>query len=389
MRRKKPRVVSLDEVKITRRGDAVEFEYADEAMGGMSLTLGVDVSRMSDEDLLERHNEVVLSMEAVAASYEHVPVEVPIGRPQLRYVERADQWVPRGDVLRCIVQDGGPDGEATIEIDDRELSLREFGRMLTVHAGWGMRIVFVPDDEIHEQPVIEVREPEDPPEQSWPTVTESVPGPDPRSRSRQPPARPKASTPKVWDRRAKTLLRMPIYRLRIALADTEPAVWRSVLVSGNLSLKKLHETIQIAMGWTNSHLHMFASANGSDLISDPRFGLEHTRDEAKVKLRSFAPDVGARFHYEYDLGDSWKHDILVEEILTPEEARQFPRCVAGERACPPEDCGGVHGFLDLVAAMSDRRHPEREHYLEWLGREFEPEAFDLEEANRRLRPPRA
>lgn len=99
--------------------------------------------------------------------------------------------------------------------------------------------------------------------------------------------------------------------------------------------------------------------------------------------------MGARFQYEYDLGDGWKHDILVEEILTPEEARQFPRCVAGERACPPEDCGGVHGFLDLVAAMSDRRHPERQHYLEWLGREFEPAAFDLEEVNRRLRPPRA
>ena len=91
-------------------------------------------------------------------------VEVPVGSPQIRYFERGDQWTPRGGVLRCVISDGGPDYETTIWIDDKELSLAEFGRMLLTWNGWGMRITVVPDDEIHEQPVIEVREPEDPEE---------------------------------------------------------------------------------------------------------------------------------------------------------------------------------------------------------------------------------
>jgi hypothetical protein len=99
-------------------------------------------------------------MDQLRREYEHVAVEIPIGQPQISYFEEGDQWTPRGDVLRCVISDGGPDGEPTIDIDDRELSLREFGGLLCTHAGWGMRIVFVPDDEIHEQPTIEVREPE-------------------------------------------------------------------------------------------------------------------------------------------------------------------------------------------------------------------------------------
>jgi hypothetical protein len=378
-------VVSLDEVRITRRGQTVEFEYADEAMGGMSLHVGVDVEAMSDDDLLEKHNQTVQAMEAAAAAYEHVAVEVPIGRPQIRYFELGDQWTPRGHVVRCVVHDGALDAEVTIEIDDRELSLREFGRLLSTYAGWGMRLVFVPDDSIHEDPIIEVREPEDP---QPPSVSLEREGERESPRSRTRSARTRArntSTSKTWTRDEKVLLRLPVYRLRVTLAGIEPAVWRSVLVSGNQSLRKLHEVIQAAMGWTNSHLHLFASADRKDVVSDPRFELDGARDEGRVKVRSFAPEVGHRFLYEYDLGDSWKHDVIVEEILQPEKAGRLPRCIAGERACPPEDCGGVSGFLDLIEAMRDPSHPEREHYLEWLGRAFDPEAFDVEGTNDRLR----
>jgi hypothetical protein len=378
MPRKKLRVVSLDEVRITRRGHTVEFEYADEGMGGMSLHVGVDVGAMSDDELLEKHNQTVLAMEAAGAAYEHVAVEVPIGRPQIRYFELGDQWTPRGHVLRCVVHDGGHDGEVTIEIDDRELSLREFGRLLSTFAGWGMRLVFVPDDSIHEDPVIKVREPEDPQPPSGSLEREIEPI-SPRSRMGSALNRVRRT------RDEKVLLRLPVYRLRVTLAGTEPAVWRSVLVSGNQSLRKLHDVIQAAMGWTNSHLHLYASADRKDIVSDPRFELDGARDEGRVKVRSFAPEVGHRFLYEYDLGDSWTHDVLVEEILLPEKAGRLPRCIGGERACPPEDCGGVSGFLDLIEAMRDPSHPEREHYLEWLGRAFDPEAFDVGETNDRLR----
>jgi hypothetical protein len=368
MPRKRPRVVPLDEVRITRRGETAEFEYADEAMGGMSLELGVDVTAMTDQDLLDRHNEAVRAMEA-AARHEHVAVEIPVGRPQLRYSRVADQWCPRGSVVRCVVHDG-PDGQAVIEVDDHELSLPELGRMLTTFAGWGMRIVFVPEEEIDREPRIEVREPTD-------EAAVESPAPVVPVSTR---ASGTSSDPVV----RRMLERMPIYRLRITLAGTEPPVWRSVMVSGNVTLKGLHRVIQMAMGWTNSHLHLFVSADRKTLLSDPRAGLDHAKDEGKVKLRSFAPRVGDRFSYEYDLGDSWKHEVVVEDIVVPQESGRWPRCVDGARACPPEDCGGVGGYQDLVEAMGNPRHPDRERLLAWLGSELEPEAFDIEATNRRL-----
>jgi hypothetical protein len=116
---------------------------------------------MTDQEILELHNEGVRARQAMAAEHKHVAVEIPPGRPQIRYFAEGDQWCPRGDVLRCVIEDGGPDREATIWIDDHELSLSEFGRLLTTFAGWGMRIEFVPDDEICDSPLIALHEPDD------------------------------------------------------------------------------------------------------------------------------------------------------------------------------------------------------------------------------------
>jgi hypothetical protein len=161
MRLKRPHVAPLDEVTITRNGDEAIIEYADQRIGTTHFRVGPEVQQMTDGDILDRWNACVRGMEQARAAYEHVAVEIPPGRPQIRYFERGDQWTPRGDVLRCEIDDGGPGGEPIIHIENRELCWRDFGRLLTTHAGWGRRIVFVPDDELDEKPRIEIREAEE------------------------------------------------------------------------------------------------------------------------------------------------------------------------------------------------------------------------------------
>lgn len=161
MRLKRPRIATLEEVTVSREGDYAIIKFVDPSISTMNLKLGPKVRKMTDEEILASFNETVTSMEEMRRNYVHVPVEIPKGRPQVRYFAGGDQWVPRGDVLRCNIADGGPDCEATIWIDDREFSLGEFGRLLVTYAGWGMRIVFVPDDEIEKVHPVEIREPKD------------------------------------------------------------------------------------------------------------------------------------------------------------------------------------------------------------------------------------
>src|SRR5438128_7568087 len=159
MRLKRPYAASLDQVRISRENDEAIIEYADPGISTTHLRLGPEVQTMTDQEILERFNEYIAARDELAAEYEHVAVEIPPGKPQIEYFDKGYQWTPRGDVLRCIISDGGPDNEPIIYIDDRELSWKEFGRLLTTHAGWGMRVIFVPDDETHIEPPIEVREP--------------------------------------------------------------------------------------------------------------------------------------------------------------------------------------------------------------------------------------
>ena len=161
MRMKKPYIATLDQVKISREDEYGIIEYIEPNVSSVRFKIGPEVPEMSDEEILDCHNRVLEAQQQAALEYEHIAVEIPEGRPQIKYFALGNQWTPRGDVLRCIIEDGGPDGEATIHIDDHELSLEEFGRLLTTHAGWGMRIAFVPDDRTYEEPEIEIREPDD------------------------------------------------------------------------------------------------------------------------------------------------------------------------------------------------------------------------------------
>lgn len=154
MPRPRFRAVRIDEVKITRKGEYAHFDYADPKMGGLSAKVGPGIRKMTNADLLRWHNEFVRSRQALRQTYKHVAIEI-VGRPQIEYSEECRQWIARGDVLRCAIATASGDArEPVIEIDDTELSLREFGELLSTREGWGMRVVFVPDDELHKTPVI-------------------------------------------------------------------------------------------------------------------------------------------------------------------------------------------------------------------------------------------
>ncbi len=162
MRKRKPEIATLDQVRISREGDDAVIEYRDPTIATTYFHIGPALRTMSDQEVLDSFNDMLRGEdERCAALPEHVAVEIPAGHPQVRYFARGDQWVPRGAVLRCVIDDAGPDGEAVIHIDDHSLSLPDFGRLLCTYAGWGMRITFVPEESLAVPPQITVGEPDD------------------------------------------------------------------------------------------------------------------------------------------------------------------------------------------------------------------------------------
>lgn len=159
MRRKERYIASLDEVIITREAEDAVIQYRETGIPTTHRKIGPELAEMSDEAILELFNASLRTGAQLAAEYKHVAVEVPLGSAQIKYSAHGSQWCPRGAVLRCLVEDD-ENGQLVVGIDDQELSLEEFGRMLTTYAGWGMRIEFVPDDEVHRRPTLEVREPD-------------------------------------------------------------------------------------------------------------------------------------------------------------------------------------------------------------------------------------
>jgi hypothetical protein len=174
-----------------------------------------------------------------------------------------------------------------------------------------------------------------------------------------------------------------IYQIKITLIGAKPPIWRTVLVSGDIGLSAFHEVIQKTMGWRNCHLHQFIANNVFYGIPDDDFGME-IEDETKYKISHLLKKEKDTIKYEYDFGDSWEHKILLEKVLPFDGKTALPVCSKGKRACPPEDCGGIWGYEELLEAISDPRHPEHESMLEWLGGEFDPEEFDLEDINEDL-----
>jgi hypothetical protein len=177
-----------------------------------------------------------------------------------------------------------------------------------------------------------------------------------------------------------------VFRLKVTLDGIRPPIWRRIQVRGDMSLFKLHKILQVVMGWQDYHLHQFSIedecysviSREADMLGDD------FKDEKKVKLNRVIPAEKFKFTYEYDFGDGWNHDILVEKIFRPEEELKHPVCLKGKRSAPPEDCGGEGGYYNLLKALEDPSHPEHEDMLAWVGDEYDPEWFDSDIVNDRL-----
>jgi hypothetical protein len=151
-------IARLEEVIVTRDGHFARIEYRERDVAVTLLQIGSEIRGMSDREIVEVHNECLRNDARQAAEYKHVTFEVPLGSAQIEYFARCDQWVPRSAVLRCLIQEDGH-GQLVVKVDEHKLRVKDFGKMLTTYEGWGMRIEFVPEDEVHRRTVLEVREP--------------------------------------------------------------------------------------------------------------------------------------------------------------------------------------------------------------------------------------
>ena len=174
-----------------------------------------------------------------------------------------------------------------------------------------------------------------------------------------------------------------IHQVKVTLTGIRPPIWRRLQVASSINLRRLHDVIQAAMGWQQAHLYQFEV--GDEYFGEPDPDYDPPVRSAKATpLRRVAPEAGTKLTYVYDFGDNWRHLVVVERVHPPERGVSYPRCVTGRRACPPEDCGGIWGYEELLQAIRDPQHPEHEAMLAWLGGPFDPEAFDPRAVNETL-----
>ncbi|MFA5342936.1 MAG: plasmid pRiA4b ORF-3 family protein [Kiritimatiellia bacterium] len=175
-------------------------------------------------------------------------------------------------------------------------------------------------------------------------------------------------------------------QFKVTLRYIRPPIWRRIVLPDSFTLAHLHDAIQVAMGWYDSHMHTFRIA-GVYYTSKQMCEMDDMDMECddRALLRDVAGQPKQKFMYEYDPGDSWEHDIVVEKILPFDPQAQYPVCLDGARACPPEDCGSFPGYSDILEALkAPKKTAEQKELLEWVGDDYDPERFDLEAVNRRL-----
>lgn len=172
-----------------------------------------------------------------------------------------------------------------------------------------------------------------------------------------------------------------ILQIKISLIDSDPLIWRRILIPSDFTLLKFHEVIQMVMGWRNSHLHQFLV--GDEIYSDnlPEFEDEPDVLPTSAKLSKIMSKT-KNFIYEYDFGDGWQHEIKIEKVLRPDEAFTYPVCIDGANACPPDDCGGIGGYYQMMEELASPKNEEHHSTKRWFGGFFNPTSFDPNRINR-------
>jgi len=177
----------------------------------------------------------------------------------------------------------------------------------------------------------------------------------------------------------KRVVDSQVYRLKVTLRGSRPAIWRRLEVGAGVSLFQLHDILQLVMGWTDSHLHQFRRGSTYYGLPDPEMGMDR-ENERRVHLSDVLRRPKDRMVYEYDFGDGWEHDIVLEAISPAAGDKSPVRVLAGKGACPPEDVGGIGGYYRFLEAIQNPQHPEHAEMLEWGG-EFDPDAFEIDSLN--------
>lgn len=181
----------------------------------------------------------------------------------------------------------------------------------------------------------------------------------------------------------RPFLSVELYQLKISLRDIKPLIWHRVIVPSSFTLARLHDVFQICMGWQNVHLYQFEFGKLRFGVPDEEFP-DHILNARGVKLSDIVDHLPRKITYVYDFGDWWEHEVKIEKIIAAEKGKRYPLCVEGARACPPEDCGGIPGYEDVLQALASPKKKESRDILEWVGA-YDPEAYSVEKVNERLR----
>ncbi len=173
-----------------------------------------------------------------------------------------------------------------------------------------------------------------------------------------------------------------VFQFKITLTGSKPPIWRRIIVPEDYTFWDLHVAIQNSMGWTDSHLHNFEIINPKSRKKEEIGIPAEEWDDREVlpgwehKIVEYFNDKHKRANYIYDFGDNWNHSIVLEKIMPREPKVKYPICIGGERACPPEDCGGIWGYEEFIEAIMDPENEHYQEYIEWADGDFKPEYFD-------------
>lgn len=174
-----------------------------------------------------------------------------------------------------------------------------------------------------------------------------------------------------------------VHVVRVSLRDVEPEIWRRMAIDSDMPLETFAKALEKAMGWAGYHLHSFDV--GGVLFGQPDEDADYMIDEKAARVSHVLPRESSALLWNYDFGDGWEHDVVVEAIEPLNPKTKYPVLLAGARACPPEDVGGSGGYDELLRVLNDPDDEEHEHLLSWAPKNFDPSAFDLDAANKRLR----